>query len=286
MMLRPSRVYEPLRMHVPDMLRRAAMAGPMRRVSAAVMVSTHCTMVRWSHTQPARASCGATPSLTLQARSHAWYTPRGPCRDSDDTTHGSVQAYRILDRGPPSDAVRPAAAFRKLWGDRAEMRRLPDASICEAVAWDWVPPAQRSSLPDIIVQHILQLHFPGAQVRAARCGLSCGEPCRRPQHRVAVQWRVVLAVLSVLTAHVQRGGDGGGCLSPGMLRLIASPPLPACMHEAHACREHPQRSHGQLHHSCSCHRGLSAAAALYGHPAAARSSVTGAKALPVGPAPL
>lgn len=86
------------------------------------------------------------------------------CVRINNTRLWLVQAYRILDRGPPADAVPGAAAFRKLWGARSEMRRLPDASICEAVAWDTVPPSQRLALPDMIVKHILQLHFPGSEV--------------------------------------------------------------------------------------------------------------------------
>ena len=75
---------------------------------------------------------------------------------------------RVVDRGPAADSGKAAAAFRQLWGDRAEMRRFPDGTISEAVAWDDVPPAQRSSIPERIVAHILQLHMPGAQVCPAR----------------------------------------------------------------------------------------------------------------------
>ena len=75
-----------------------------------------------------------------------------------------MQAYRLLDRGPPAEAERACAAFRKLWGDHAELRRLPDASIHEAVAWDKVPAHHRSAIPDLIIKHILEKHVPGCKV--------------------------------------------------------------------------------------------------------------------------
>ena len=76
-----------------------------------------------------------------------------------------LQAFRVVDRGPAADAGKAALAFRRLWGDLAEMRRFPDGAIHEAVAWDAVPPEQRSSIPDQIVTHILELHLRGTKVR-------------------------------------------------------------------------------------------------------------------------
>jgi len=43
---------------------------------------------------------------------------------------------RTVDRGPPADAKTAAAAFRALWGEKAELRRFQDGSICEAVVWE------------------------------------------------------------------------------------------------------------------------------------------------------
>jgi U3 small nucleolar RNA-associated protein 22 len=75
-----------------------------------------------------------------------------------------LQAFRIIDRGPPADSGKPAAAFRQLWGDRAEMRRFPDGTIHEAVPWHHLPEDQRTAIPDHIATHILELHFPGVKV--------------------------------------------------------------------------------------------------------------------------
>lgn len=79
-----------------------------------------------------------------------------------------MQANRIVDRGPPADSGKAAAAFRQLWGERAEMRRFPDGAIHEAVAWDHLPPDLRTAIPDQIVIHILERHLKGAQVRPRR----------------------------------------------------------------------------------------------------------------------
>ena len=95
----------------------------------------------------------------------------------------AAQAFRVVDRGPAADAGKPAAAFRHLWGERAEMRRFPDGAISEAVAWDDLPPALRGSIPERIVTHILERHLPGAKARyftsAAACSALCAAsaPC-------------------------------------------------------------------------------------------------------------
>jgi U3 small nucleolar RNA-associated protein 22 len=75
-----------------------------------------------------------------------------------------MQAFRIVDRGPPANAAKPSAAFRSLWGDRAEMRRFPDGTIHEAVVWHHLPEDQRPAIPELIVTCILERHFPGAKV--------------------------------------------------------------------------------------------------------------------------
>lgn len=86
-----------------------------------------------------------------------------------------VQANKIVDRGPPADSSKAAAAFRQLWGERAEMRRFPDGAIHEAVAWDHLAPHLRAAIPDQIAIHILERHIKGAKVSAALV-LCCG--CR------------------------------------------------------------------------------------------------------------
>ena len=91
------------------------------------------------------------------------------------------QANKIVDRGPPADSTKAAAAFRQLWGERAEMRRFPDGAIHEAVAWDHLAPELRSAIPDQIAIHILERHLTGAKVSCApgACGRSRRTSCRR-----------------------------------------------------------------------------------------------------------
>ncbi|XP_011302572.1 nucleolar protein 6 [Fopius arisanus] len=43
--------------------------------------------------------------------------------------------FNILDKGPEANAPE-AADFRKLWGNKSELRRFQDGSICEAVVWN------------------------------------------------------------------------------------------------------------------------------------------------------
>ncbi|MGH0138393.1 UNVERIFIED_CONTAM: hypothetical protein FKN15_040823 [Acipenser sinensis] len=62
-----------------------------------------------------------------------------------------------LERGPPADSAQ-ALEFRKLWGERAELRRFQDGSICEAVVWQGGSAFQKRLIPEQIIKHLLQLH--------------------------------------------------------------------------------------------------------------------------------
>lgn len=42
---------------------------------------------------------------------------------------------RLVDHGPPAEDKKKAAQFRKLWGERSELRRFKDGSILESVVW-------------------------------------------------------------------------------------------------------------------------------------------------------
>jgi hypothetical protein len=44
------------------------------------------------------------------------------------------------------------------------MRRFADGAIHEAVAWDTVAPDLQGSIPELIVTHILERHFPRCKV--------------------------------------------------------------------------------------------------------------------------
>jgi len=68
------------------------------------------------------------------------------------------QATRILDVGPATNKTTEVEAFRKLWGDKAELRRFKDGSIAESIVWDIARPEEASRIPGRIVHHILKRH--------------------------------------------------------------------------------------------------------------------------------
>ena len=47
----------------------------------------------------------------------------------------SMQVGRAVDRGPPAEDKKAASAFRKFWGEKAELRRFKDGSILESLVW-------------------------------------------------------------------------------------------------------------------------------------------------------
>lgn len=68
------------------------------------------------------------------------------------------QATRVLDVGPATNQIKEVEAFRKLWGDKAELRRFKDGSIAESIVWDIARPEEASRIPGRIVLHILKRH--------------------------------------------------------------------------------------------------------------------------------
>nr|XP_057926598.1 nucleolar protein 6 [Doryrhamphus excisus] len=66
-------------------------------------------------------------------------------------------ATSVLERGPPADSPK-AAEFRKLWGERSELRRFQDGAITEAVLWEGETMCQKRLVPQQIITHILLLH--------------------------------------------------------------------------------------------------------------------------------
>lgn len=70
-------------------------------------------------------------------------------------------AFRLVDHGPSAEKQdsNVAQEFRRLWGDRAELRRFKDGRIAESVVWEVATSDERAHIPVSIVQHLLQLHF-------------------------------------------------------------------------------------------------------------------------------
>lgn len=70
-------------------------------------------------------------------------------------------AHRTIDRGPPAENKQEAAAFRKFWGDKSELRRFKDGSILESVVWSTQGSA--AAILEQIVLYTIKRHF-GTQV--------------------------------------------------------------------------------------------------------------------------
>uniref|UniRef100_A0A8C3CG05 Nucleolar protein 6 n=1 Tax=Cairina moschata TaxID=8855 RepID=A0A8C3CG05_CAIMO len=66
-------------------------------------------------------------------------------------------ATSTLEKGPQAD--RPEAVdFRTFWGEKSELRRFQDGTICEAVVWEASTVCQKRLIPEQIVRHLLKLH--------------------------------------------------------------------------------------------------------------------------------
>ncbi|XP_056398699.1 nucleolar protein 6 isoform X2 [Hyla sarda] len=63
----------------------------------------------------------------------------------------------VLEKGPAADNPE-AADFRSFWGEKSELRRFQDASICEAVVWPASNLEEKRGIPELIIRHLLSLH--------------------------------------------------------------------------------------------------------------------------------
>ncbi|XP_065716662.1 nucleolar protein 6 [Patagioenas fasciata] len=66
-------------------------------------------------------------------------------------------AASVLEKGPQAD-LPEAQDFRTFWGEKSELRRFQDGSICEAVVWEADTVCQKRLIPEQIVRHLLKLH--------------------------------------------------------------------------------------------------------------------------------
>ena len=66
-------------------------------------------------------------------------------------------ANRTVDRGPSAEDHQAATAFRKFWGEKAELRRFKDGSIQESLIWPTTDP-QVNILKQIVV-HVIRRHI-------------------------------------------------------------------------------------------------------------------------------
>ncbi|NXP62701.1 NOL6 protein, partial [Chloropsis cyanopogon] len=66
-------------------------------------------------------------------------------------------AASTLEKGPQADHPE-ALEFRTFWGEKSELRRFQDGSICEAVVWEASTVCQKRLIPEQIIRHLLKLH--------------------------------------------------------------------------------------------------------------------------------
>ncbi|NXU41603.1 NOL6 protein, partial [Drymodes brunneopygia] len=66
-------------------------------------------------------------------------------------------AASTLEKGPQADHPE-ALEFRTFWGEKSELRRFQDGSICEAVVWEASSVCQKRLIPEQIIRHLLKLH--------------------------------------------------------------------------------------------------------------------------------
>ncbi|KAJ1922051.1 U3 snoRNP protein [Tieghemiomyces parasiticus] len=69
------------------------------------------------------------------------------------------EANRVVDRGPSPEDPEAYAAFRAIWGDRAELRRFKDGSIVESVVWSSASADSTHLVIVDVVAYLLRQHF-------------------------------------------------------------------------------------------------------------------------------
>ncbi|KAI8473415.1 MAG: Nrap protein [Monoraphidium minutum] len=148
----------------------------------------------------------------------------------------AAEVCRLVDVGPPADDAAAAGRFRSLWGERAELRRFQDGTICEAVVWE-APPDARHSAPDAAVAHLLGRHLPaGAAVDGSAGRLDAALEARggggSAQLGAAAAGRAAEAALDKLGKQLRALGDvvltvtGVQPLSAASRRTAPFPPAP------------------------------------------------------------
>uniref|UniRef100_A0A8C3UNR9 Nucleolar protein 6 n=1 Tax=Catharus ustulatus TaxID=91951 RepID=A0A8C3UNR9_CATUS len=65
-------------------------------------------------------------------------------------------AASTLEKGPQADHPE-ALEFRSFWGEKSELRRFQDGSICEAVVWEASTVCQKRLIPEQIIRHLCGL---------------------------------------------------------------------------------------------------------------------------------
>ncbi|KAK3618778.1 U3 snoRNP protein [Elasticomyces elasticus] len=91
---------------------------------------------------------------------------------------------RTVDHGPPAESKTEAAAFRKFWGEKAELRRFKDGSITESLVWT----AAEQTVLEQIVRFLIGRHIsPDAGQQASFVGHGFSRLLRQGVSMVAFQ---------------------------------------------------------------------------------------------------
>ncbi|EAT76845.1 U3 small nucleolar RNA-associated protein 22 [Parastagonospora nodorum] len=77
-----------------------------------------------------------------------------------------ANASRTVDHGPSAENKQEAAAFRKFWGEKSELRRFKDGSILESVVWSSKDASV--SVVEQIILYVLGKHLGGKVVEQAK----------------------------------------------------------------------------------------------------------------------
>ncbi|KLO15197.1 Nrap protein [Schizopora paradoxa] len=124
------------------------------------VIYTLCDLLRRALTDRATAIAVLTPSSTNR-----------PCNQGNASASLSYvdiglllnpnTAFRLVDHGPPAAETdsQETLAFRELWGDKAELRRFKDGRIEESVVWEVKTTDDRTKIPSMIIEHIVQRHL-------------------------------------------------------------------------------------------------------------------------------
>jgi len=67
------------------------------------------------------------------------------------------KAAKLVDHGPPAEDREAATAFRKFWGEKAELRRFKDGTILESLVW--ADEQLKNPVLRQIICYVLRRHF-------------------------------------------------------------------------------------------------------------------------------
>ena len=149
--------------------------------------------------------------------------------------HNPEQMSRTVDHGPPAQDKIAAAAFRKFWGEKAELRRFKDGSILESIVW--TNQGSENSILQQIIAYVTQRHL-GQDISDGISFLGSAFdrmlPFRSSISSIALSpYQPLLSAFEILEKHI-RGAEGlplqirqVSMSSPDLRYASVSPPNPS-----------------------------------------------------------